>query len=183
MEKFRRFISNTGSWLKEFFVNIGNLLGAILLVILALFIFALCFFPAIFWKVIISFKKESRKARNILSGTSRFFVGLAIAIDQLGNVAFGGFLNWLFLTNIKEYPFGNYRETISEVLGWNEALGNLNRKGLMMVSILNVIESAHCERAMETGIFEAKYKVSFYRGLLDKMETIKNTKVFLEKYQ
>jgi len=180
--KVRTFFSNTGSWLKEFFQNIGDLLISILLIALAVVLIAIAFLPALIWKLIFSIKTEKRKARGILSGTTHFFIGIAVALDQVGNVAYGSFFNWLFLTNTQEYPFGKTHETVSEVLGWNEALGNLNRKGLLLVSFLNVIESHHCEKAMHSGIFKAKYKVSFYKGLQDKLQTKQNTKAFLAKY-
>ena len=176
--KVRTFFSNAGSWLKEFFQNIGDLLISILLIFLAVVLIAIAFLPAVIWKLIFSVKKEKRKARGILSGTTHFFTGIAIALDQVGNVAFGSYFNWLFLTNDQEYPFGKTHETVSEVLGWNDALGNLNRKGLLLVSFLNVIESAHCEKAMESGLFDAKYKVNFYKTLESRLKD----KAFMEKY-
>jgi len=180
--KVRNFLKRLGTWLGEFFNNIGNLIGAFLLIILAAFVFLVCVIPSMLWKIIFSFKKEDRKARDIISGTAKFFVGIAIGIDQIGNVAFGGFFNWFFLTNSKEYPFGNTHETISEVLGWNDALGNLNRKGHLLVSFLNVIESAHCQNAMQSGIYAARFKTEFYARLQSRLQTIEKTKTFLEKY-
>jgi len=180
--KVRTFFSNAGSWLKEFFQNIGDLLISVLLIFLAVVLIAIAFLPAVIWKLIFSVKKEKRKARGILSGTTHFFTGIAIALDQVGNVAFGSFFNWLFLTNDQEYPFGKTHETVSEVLGWNEALGNLNRKGLLLVSFLNIIESAHCEKSMNSGWYKAKYKVDYYKELQEKLQTKKNTKAFLAKY-
>ena len=166
------------SWLKEAFQNIAGLIGSLFLNLLAIILFIICFFPAIIWKVIASIGQKKRKIRDILTGTTKFFVGIAIALDQVGNVAFGGFFNWLFLKDPVTFAFGNTHETVSEVLGWNQTVENLNRKGKLMVSILNVIEKDHCLKAMTSGLFDAKYKVSAF----SEIETINDRKAFIEKY-
>lgn len=166
------------SWTKEAFQNIASLIGSLFLNLLALILFIICFSPAIIWKVVASIGQKKRKIRDILTGATKFFVGIAIALDQVGNVAFGGFFNWLFLIEPTTFPFGHTHETVSEVLGWNQSLDNLNRKGKLMVSILNVIEKDHCLKAMTSGLFDAKYKVQHYKEI----ESINRTKAFIEKY-
>ncbi len=169
-------------WLKEFFSLIGQLLASLFLIVLAVVLLTPLFFGAMIWKVVVSIKHENRKAREIISGTSKFFTALAIAIDQFGNVAFGGFFNWLFLVNSEDFPFGNTHETVSEVLGWNQTLENLSRQGKLMVAILEVIESDHCVKAMASGLFDAKYKVQYFQKVQTEIRTIQDTKDFMAKY-
>ena len=161
-------LSNFKSWLSEFFSNIGQLLLSFLLILVAFALFIPCLCASLIWKVIVSISKENRKARDIISGTAQFFLAIAIALDQLGNVAFGGFFNWLFLKNQEGlYNFGNAHETVSEVLGWNQYLKHLNRKGKFMVSLLNVIEKDHCLKAMRSGIETAQFKADHWQDVQD----------------
>ncbi|MCC4228377.1 hypothetical protein [Zunongwangia profunda] len=154
------------TWLSEFFSNIGQLLLSLLLIIVALALFLPCLAASIIWKVIVSITKENRKARDIISGTKQFFLAIAIALDQLGNVAFGGFFNWLFLKDQDGlYNFGAAHETISEVLGWNLYLDHLNQKGKYMVALLDWIESDHCIKAMRSGIETAQFKADHWQNV------------------
>jgi len=167
------------AWLKEALINIGNLLGNLFLIILALALFVPLFVVAIPWKIWVSFTREDRKARDFMSGTGRFFVGIAIALDQLGNVAFGGLFNDLLVKDATLFPFGRTHETISEVLGWNQYLENLTRTGKFLVAAVNFCDftkEEHCADAMASGFFEAKYKVEFYKRNVIKSETIERTK-------
>ncbi len=170
------------SWLKEFFSLIGQLISSLFLIVLAISLFIPLFFGAMIWKIVVSVKHDNRKAREIISGTSKFFTALAIAIDQLGNVAFGGFFNWLFIIDSEDFPFGNTHETVSEVLGWNQNLENLTRHGKLLVAILEVIEEDHCLKAMTSGLFDAKYKIEYFRKVQAKIRSIEETKEFMAKY-
>jgi hypothetical protein len=182
MSKVRTFLDKSLPWITEFFQNIGELIGCFLLIVLALLLILIGILPAVIWKIIFSIKSDNRKARGIIAGTAHFFLGIAVALDQVGNVAFGSFFNWLFLIKGNDYPFGETHETVSEVLGWNQALENLNRKGLFLVSLLNVLEAAHCEKAMYSGLEKATYKVDLYKKRQQQLQTIENTKAFMAKY-
>lgn len=173
------------TWLQEAAANLGRLLGNLFLIILALVLFVPLFVVAIPWKVWVSFTRENRKAREILSGTGKFFVGIAIAIDQLGNVAFAGLFNDLLVKDPALFSFGRTHETISEVLGWNEYLDNLTRTGKFLVAAVNFFDftkAQHCAHAMAAGLSEAQYKVGFYKKMITEVETIQRTKEFLTKY-
>lgn len=173
------------SWLKEAAINIANLLGNLFLIVLAIALFIPLFLIAILWKIYVSFTRENRKAREILSGTGKFFCGIAIALDQLGNVAFGGLFNDLLIKDPKLFTFGKTHETISEVLGWNEYLGNLTSTGKAVVSLVNFCDftiEEHCQNAMQSGLYDAKYKIIFHKKHIAEQETIERTKEFLKKY-
>lgn len=175
-------LKSLGAFLKEALSLIGKLLGSIFLIVLALVLFVPVFVVAIIWKITVTVKHENRKARDIISGTAQFFKAIAIAYDQLGNVAFGGFFNWLFIVDSEEFPFGETHETISEVLGWNQVTENLTRSGNLMVTILDWLEKDHCIKALTSGFYAAQYKVQMFRSLESKIRTIEETKTFKEKY-
>ncbi len=159
-------LSNLKSWLSEFFSNIGQLLLSFFLILVAFALFIPCLIASVIWKVVVSISKENRKARDIISGTKQFFLAIAIALDQLGNVAFGGFFNWLFLKDQEGlYNFGAAHETISEVLGWNLYLDHLNQKGKYMVALLDWIEKDHCIKAMRSGIETAQFKTDHWQDV------------------
>lgn len=173
------------AWIKEAAANIGNLLGNLFLILLALALFIPLIIVAIPWKIYVSCTRENRKVRDIMSGTGTFFVGIAIALDQLGNVAFGGLFNDRLVQDPTLFPFGKTHETISEVLGWNEYLDNLTRSGKYLVAAVNFCDftqKEHCAQAMASGFYEAKYKVEFYKRHIVKDETIEKTQEFLAKY-
>ncbi|MGI0106758.1 hypothetical protein [Salinimicrobium sp. WS361] len=173
------------AWLKEAAFNIGSLLGNLFLIILALVLFVPLFIVAMPWKVWVSFTRDNRKAREILSGTGKFFVGIAIAIDQLGNVAFAGLFNDVLVKDASIFAFGRTHETISEVLGWNEYLKNLTSTGKFLVAAVNFFDftkEQHCAHAMASGIDEAKYKIAFQKKALVQHETIIASKEFMAKY-
>ena len=174
--------SATLAWLKEAAANIGNLLGNLFLILLALALFIPLAVIALVWKIYVSCTRENRKAREILSGTGTFFVGIAIALDQLGNVAFGGLFNDTLVKDPKLFPFGKPHETISEVLGWNELLDNLTPLGEKVVALVNYCDfttKEHCAEAATHGLYDARYKVEYYAALQDKNGVRRNTEKFL----
>jgi hypothetical protein len=173
-------------FIKELLQNISKLLGSIGLLLLAMVLFFPVGILAIGWKVWASFTKDNRKARQILTGTGKFFFSLAISIDQLGNVMFGGMFNDLLLTNRKEYPFGKPGQTISLVLGWNDYLGNLNRLGRYVrqtVDFFDFSRKGHCEYAMLSSIARANVEVKKYRSSWINEESVENAKRFFEQYK
>lgn len=46
------------------------------------------------------------------------------------------------------YQFGDFRETISSVLGKNQRDGTLSKKGEILVSILDFIDKDHCKKSI-----------------------------------
>lgn len=152
--------------MKEAIINIAKTLGAILLLVLALVLFVIVTPCALVWKIWATVKYENRKARDILKGVSKFFIEIAASYDQLGNAVFGGFFNWLFLQDKElRYVFGDKDETISEVLGWNAKLKALNKRGKWFVKLLDKLDTNHCERAMQSGIFKARTKLYNYDNI------------------
>lgn len=172
-----------GVFLREALSLLGKLFGSIFLIVLALVLFVPVFIAAVIWKIIVTVKHENRKARDIISGTAQFFKAIAIAYDQLGNVAFGGFFNWLFIVNSEKFPFGETHETVSEVLGWNQVTENLTRSGKLMVAILHLLERDHCVKALTAGFYAAQYKVEMFKKLEPQIRTIEEHKAFMEKYK
>lgn len=79
---------------------------------------------------------------------SGYFWKLALAIDQLGNVAMGRIFNDILI-----YPnrdrFGNEDETISSVLGKNQVNGTLKPLGKLLVKILDKIDPNHSIKSIE----------------------------------
>ncbi|WP_435135689.1 hypothetical protein [Formosa sp. A9] len=152
--------------MKEFFTNIGNLLLGVILIAVSLVLFAVVTPLAFIWKVVVSITNEKRKARDILAGTSSFFIEIAASYDQLGNAVFGGFFNWLFLrdTDIR-YAFGDKDDTISEVLGWNVELDSLNKYGKFLVKLLDKLDENHCYNAMYNAVIAARTKVHQYENI------------------
>ena len=145
--------------MKEALTHIAIIIGTILLIVIAFFVVIVITPFALLWKIWVSIASENRKARDILKGFSAYFLAIASSIDKFGNCAFGGFLNWLFLKEGK-YPFGNNYETVSEVMGWAQMYNDLNRKGLFLLALLDMIENNHCEKARIIGLKRAIKKVA-----------------------
>lgn len=152
--------------MKETLTNIAKVVLGLFLIVLSLVIFAIVTPLAFIWKIVVSITNEKRKARDILSGTSLFFIQIAASYDQLGNAVFGGFFNWLFLrdTDIR-YAFGDKDDTISEVLGWNVELDSLNKYGKLMVKLLDKLDENHCYNAMYSGVLSARTKVHQFENI------------------
>jgi hypothetical protein len=145
--------------MKKALSHIGKVLGGIGLLILAFILTLLIAIPALVWKVYVSITEENRKAREILTGTFRFFLSMAVSIDKFGNCAYGGFFNDLLLIT-RVYEFGNTHETISEVLGWANHFDDLTPLGIKLHNILNWLDDNHCEKARLHGIKLAEKKLA-----------------------
>ena len=81
------------------------------------------------------------------SSISDYFLSIAIAIDESGNVTCQGLFNDLLRTS-KGYKFGQIGETISGVLGVNQYYGTLTFLGKCLVGILNKIQTEHCLKSI-----------------------------------
>lgn len=151
--------------MRTIFESILKVLGGLLLLFLALLLFVVVVPFAFLWLIVVTVKNKGNKARGVISNTGDFFVMVAASFDQLGNAAFGGFFNWLFIKDLsKGFQHGDKDDTISEVLGWNEHKGSLSRTGVWMVYVLNKIDPDHCRKAMESGVQKAVIKVSQYNN-------------------
>ena len=112
-----------------------------ILVILAKFLY-LVIEPINFFYVILIKKKFTWKRLN------GYFREEAVAIDRFGNSQYRSLFNaWFVAENV--YQHGNINETISSVLGKNEYIGKLTKKGKVLVSILNFIDKNHCAKSID----------------------------------
>ena len=118
--------------------NLGLLLVAVMLAIL--------FFPLGFFFTLIEAVNRGSvsKALGYLSNSA---VTTALSIDLMGNVVVRDLMNRTLIHSEARYEFGNYRETISSVLGKNKALGTLTDAGRALANFLNWIDPGHVERA------------------------------------
>lgn len=75
---------------------------------------------------------------------SVYFLELALALDNAGNVLMQHVLNdILLIKNDKRYLFGNKMETISSVIGKNLLTNTLSRTGLALNAFLHSIDKDH----------------------------------------
>ena len=80
-----------------------------------------------------------------------YFKGIAIVIDQTGNIVLEyAFNTWLI--KVSGYQFGNSQETISSVLGKNLVAGTLSMTGLWLANLLDSIQSNHCINSINNNI-------------------------------
>ena len=117
------------------------------LLIIAL-ILATIFFPiGVLFTLIEAARRGSiGKALGYLSNAA---TTLALSIDLMGNVIVRDLMNRALIKGESRYEFGNYRETISSVLGKNKALGTLTGSGRALANLLNRIDPGHVERAAQ----------------------------------
>ena len=73
-----------------------------------------------------------------------YFIEVALALDNAGNVMMQHLLNDLLLIkNEKTYLFGNKKETISSVIGKNCLTNTLSPLGKALNAFLNFIDKNH----------------------------------------
>lgn len=159
-----KYLAPAWTFTKELFKNIFNVLGSLLLIVLAVLIVVAITPFAFIWKLYVSITEDRRKAREIASGTAVFFIAIASSVDKFGNCAFGGFLN-AFLLKKQRYKFGNNYETVSEVLGWAERYNDLTRTGAALVTILDWIDPNHVKKSMLWGVERAQEKTNLFNQL------------------
>ena len=79
-----------------------------------------------------------------VNSLSVYFLELALALDNAGNVLMQHVLNDLLLTkNGMTYLFGNKMETISSVIGKNLVTHTLSPMGLALNALLHWIDKDH----------------------------------------
>ena len=73
-----------------------------------------------------------------------YFIEVALALDNTGNVIMQHLLNdTLLINNTNTYQFGNKKETISSVIGKNHLTNTLSPLGKALNSFLNFIDTDH----------------------------------------
>ena len=73
-----------------------------------------------------------------------YFIDVALALDNAGNVMMQHLLNDLLLIkNQNTYLFGNKKETISSVIGKNSLTNTLSALGKALNAFLNFIDKGH----------------------------------------
>ena len=87
--------------------------------------------------------------------TNKYHMRLAIAKDQYGN-ALCSFLFNDTLIKKNGYKFGNIDETISSVIGKNKELGTLTYLGRILDMILDVFDSNHSLKSIDTTIINSQ---------------------------
>ena len=77
---------------------------------------------------------------------AKFLLSVALSIDLLGNVVCRDLFNHV-LIKPGAHPFGDNRETISSVLGKNQARNQLTDLGRGLANVLDWIQPGHVEAA------------------------------------
>jgi len=94
-----------------------------------------------------------------VNSLSVYFLELALALDNAGNVLMQHVLNdALLIKNEKRYLFGNKMETISSVIGKNLLSHTLSPMGLALNSFLHWIDKDHSLNSInyEVRLWKAK---------------------------
>ena len=86
--------------------------------------------------------------RQLFSGKLKslkvYFIDIALALDNAGNVMMQHLLNDLLLIKKSNtYLFGNKKETISSVIGKNSLTNTLSAPGKALNAFLNFIDNDH----------------------------------------
>jgi hypothetical protein len=83
--------------------------------------------------------------------SSDYFRSDAISLDKYGNRSYRTLFN-LYLIKKHGYKFGNGNETISSVLGKNQLSNTLTKKGMLLATILNFIDTNHCIKSIDNSV-------------------------------
>lgn len=73
-----------------------------------------------------------------------YFMSTAVNLDRFGNHEFRTLFNTWLIRPESVYRFGDFRETISSVLGKNQRAGTLSRSGQTLAHVLDFIDKGHC---------------------------------------
>jgi 8-oxo-dGTP diphosphatase len=122
--------------------------------------FILFFITAPFGFLYAVIRQTLSKSVNSLSV---YFLELALALDNAGNVLMQHVLNDLLLIkNEKTYLFGNKMETISSVIGKNLLSNTLSPMGLALNAFLHWIDKDHSLNSInyEVRLWKAKQAVN-----------------------
>lgn len=87
--------------------------------------------------IVVAFKGKAEK----------YFLSSAINLDRFGNYEFRSLFN-ITLRRPSGYEFGDFRETISSVLGKNQRDGTLTTTGRVLAWFLDVLDKNHCKKSI-----------------------------------
>lgn len=87
------------------------------------------------------------KWKTGLKKLDKWFMTMAISVDQFGNIACGKVLQ-MFLTKKNGHPFNDEDDTVSYVLGRNEYKNRLTKFGKFIVNVLDFVDKNHCTNAI-----------------------------------
>jgi len=71
------------------------------------------------------------------------FRTLAVSIDMYGNVMASELFNYCLIKDDIIHPFGQYGETISQVIGYNKLNHNLTYLGIKLDNLLDYFDKNH----------------------------------------
>jgi hypothetical protein len=108
------------------------------------FVAFILYIPLTFINFICVFFIKNFKFKTI----NDYFYETAIDIDRFGNRNMRTLWN-LILRKKNGYEFGDYRETISSVLGKNKINGTLSVMGKILCSILSFLDRNHCIKSIK----------------------------------
>lgn len=129
--------------MKAFFQTLFLLIGALLLVFIAVVLFTLLTVINMVLVMVIS-------NQSFFPSLIGYLRSSAISIDRYGNYEFRTLWNMTMIKRsaVRYHRFGVFEETISYVLGKNKALGALSRTGKVLCWVLNLIDKNHVEKAV-----------------------------------
>jgi len=78
---------------------------------------------------------------------SGYFMSSAANIDRFANREFRSLWNTI-LRKPYSYEFGDFRETLSSVLGKLQRDGQLTKTGVLLSSFLDLIDKGHCKNSI-----------------------------------
>lgn len=92
-----------------------------------------------------------RKKHGFFKVLNNYFKQTAIGIDRFANHNFRSILN---ATCIEPdgYKFGNFKETISSVLGKNQGRKKLKGLGIFIAFMLDSIDKNHCKKSINLDV-------------------------------
>ena len=86
---------------------------------------------------------------NALNVRSKgYFLETAINLDRFGNREFRFSLNKYLIHKDSANLFGDFRETISSVLGKNQRGQTLTKLGNVICNILDFLDKNHCQKSI-----------------------------------
>ena len=174
-------LSTFWQWIKEAVVNLGKFLSGLILIPVALFLIVISGLAAII-HYFSTIGKKKQKARDFLTFGGRFSFNVSLSLNHLGNVLYGPLWNWLFLKEVKQFPYGKHGESLSEITGWNYKIDNLTEWGLNLRHDLDLWDNDHCEKARVKAVLKAQDLLDRNRAVITRIETIEHTKEFNAKY-
>jgi len=107
-----------------------------------------------------TFKKKFKWSR--ISGYLR---SSAVNTDRFGNYEFRSLFNAILITK-DGYKFGDFRETISSVIGKNKVKGTLTRTGRILDKILDLLDKNHSIKSINNFKMKTIQKPSIWLAKL-----------------